>query len=222
MESEHPPDLFDMKFARDELFYYSRDENQFLRRRRAFLFVFEPALAEARVKDAGLPYQRIVLAGAAVLAVVRRLSDWLSTDALRFELLFPPSGKESPLTPEAKLFEVLLSELRGTGAAAVVRPGGPDGKNPHTGADSYAGVLDTPEAVRGYCERAGRAAQTQVLTLGPAPEWRGLEAAVASTLAVGGAVPALTDGNGERVPLDADDPMAVWVDAVLAVLRRWV
>ena len=36
------PDLFDLKYARDELFYYSRDENQFLRRRRAFAFVFFP------------------------------------------------------------------------------------------------------------------------------------------------------------------------------------
>ena len=30
--------MFDIKFIRDELLYYSRDENQFLRRRRAFVF----------------------------------------------------------------------------------------------------------------------------------------------------------------------------------------
>src|SRR5262249_8635385 len=37
MEKEERPDLFDIKFLRDELLYYSRDENQFLRRRRTFV-----------------------------------------------------------------------------------------------------------------------------------------------------------------------------------------
>src|SRR5262249_31434448 len=41
MEPERP-DLFDIKYLRDELYYYSRDENQFLRRRRTFVFVFFP------------------------------------------------------------------------------------------------------------------------------------------------------------------------------------
>ncbi|HEY3787217.1 MAG TPA: hypothetical protein VGL71_00125, partial [Urbifossiella sp.] len=41
-ENDAEPDLFDVKYARDELFYYSRDENQFLRRRRAFVFVLYP------------------------------------------------------------------------------------------------------------------------------------------------------------------------------------
>lgn len=55
------PDLFDVKYVRDELYYYSRDENQFLRRRRTFLFVLYPDLVSARFKDAELPAQRIVL-----------------------------------------------------------------------------------------------------------------------------------------------------------------
>ena len=37
-EPELRPDLFDVKYVRDELYYYSRDENQFLRRRRTFVF----------------------------------------------------------------------------------------------------------------------------------------------------------------------------------------
>ena len=222
MEKEERPDLFDMKYVRDELFYYSRDENQFLRRRRVFLFVFDPALADARVKDPDLPYQRIVLALAVVLAVVRRLSDWLSTDALRFELLFPPVKGKSPLESEAKLFEVLLSELRANGSAAVARPGGPDGKNPHTKADRFAGVLDAADGVRAYCERQSRTAQVQVLTLGTAPEWQPLETAVTATLAVNGPTPALTDGNGEKVELPADEPFEAWVEAVLRVLGMWV
>src|SRR5208283_2394504 len=38
MEKDERPDLFDIKYIRDELLYYSRDENQFLRRRRTFEF----------------------------------------------------------------------------------------------------------------------------------------------------------------------------------------
>ncbi|MCU0703950.1 MAG: hypothetical protein MUF18_08245 [Fimbriiglobus sp.] len=223
MEAEEQPDLFDMKFVRDELFYYSRDENQFLRRRRVFLFVFDPSLADARVKDPELPYQRIVLAVAVVLAVVRRLTDWLSTDALRFELLFPPAkGGKSPLTSEAKLFEVLLSELRANGTAAVARVGGTDGKNPHTKADHFAGVLESPEGVLAYCERASRTAQVQVLNIGTAPEWRELETAVMSALAVCAPTPTLTDGHGAKADLPADDPFEAWVEAVQKVLALWV
>src|SRR5439155_13129065 len=56
------PDLFDIKFVRDELLYYSRDENQFLRRRRSFVIALLPDLVHARFKDVELPTQRIVLA----------------------------------------------------------------------------------------------------------------------------------------------------------------
>ena len=37
MEPDERPDLFDIKFVRDELLYYARDENNFLRRRRTFV-----------------------------------------------------------------------------------------------------------------------------------------------------------------------------------------
>ena len=102
MEDESP-DLFDMKFVRDELFYYSRDENQFLRRRRAFVFVLFPDLLAARFKDPELPHQRIVMLQSAILALVRRLTEWLSTDAIRFEVLFVQDGEKKPLAEEATL-----------------------------------------------------------------------------------------------------------------------
>src|SRR5204862_7702265 len=55
MERDDRPDLFDIKFLRDELLFYSRDENNFLRRRRTFLFVLYPDLVQARFKDTELP-----------------------------------------------------------------------------------------------------------------------------------------------------------------------
>ena len=39
---ENRPDLFDIKYVRDELLYYSRDENQFLRQRRTYLLSSTP------------------------------------------------------------------------------------------------------------------------------------------------------------------------------------
>ena len=100
------PDLFDIKFVRDELFYYSRDENQFLRRRRAFVFVLFPDLIAARFKDPELPHQRIVMLQSAILALVRRLTEWLSTDAIRFEVLFVQDGEKKPLAGEATLTRI--------------------------------------------------------------------------------------------------------------------
>src|SRR5262249_28731274 len=48
MEPDDRPDLFDIKYVRDELLYYARDENQFLRRRRTFIFALYPDLVQAR------------------------------------------------------------------------------------------------------------------------------------------------------------------------------
>ncbi len=118
MERDERPDMFDIKFLRDELLYYSRDENQFLRRRRSFVIVFEPDLVAARVKDGDLPWQRIVLTQALVYAAVRRLIEWLSDDALAFHLVFVDDQKDS-LSEECKLFELLLREQIANGTVTT-------------------------------------------------------------------------------------------------------
>jgi hypothetical protein len=86
------PDLFDVKFLRDELLYYSRDENQFYRRRRRFRLILESDLARARLKDPDAPVQRIVLLLAAIVAAVRKITEWLAVDALTFEIAMPADG----------------------------------------------------------------------------------------------------------------------------------
>src|SRR5262249_41207132 len=97
MEKQDRPDLFDIKFLRDELLYYSRDDNQFLRRRRTFVFALFPDLVQARFKDAALPFQRIVLLVALLVVAVRKLSEWLSTDALYFKFVFMGEKDPGPL-----------------------------------------------------------------------------------------------------------------------------
>src|SRR6185437_1043138 len=107
MEKEERPDLFDIKFLRDELLYYARDENQFLRRRRTFVFILYPDLDQTRFKDRGLEFQRGVLLLALLYTIVRKLSEWLSTDALTFHFLFVVEGDNDPLAAERDLLASL-------------------------------------------------------------------------------------------------------------------
>lgn len=202
------PDMFDVKFVRDELFYYSRDENQFLRRRRVFAFVFDPGLTAARFKDADLPAQRIVMMQALVLTLVRRLSDWLTTDALRFELLFvtPPNqqpDKPHPLADEAELFTLLLREPIERGAAEVK-------------------TVPSLDAASALCAGLSRMNQVQVLLLSAAPVAFAPEGPVVTSLTVSGPRPPLTDGRGEPVVFADDDAFEQWIEATVKILQLWV
>jgi hypothetical protein len=203
IEPDERPDLFDVKYVRDELFYYSRDENQFLRRRRAFVFVLRPEAAAARFKDADLPAQRIVLVAALILTLIRRLGDWLGGDALRFELLFVKAGDRHPLGDEAELFAILLRELIEREVAAVEHP-------------------PTLAAAQSRCVSLARAAQVHALVIGPEPMLFDAEGAVVTQLAVNGPLPTLIDADGVPASFNADDPFDRWIEAVIRLLQLWV
>jgi hypothetical protein len=202
MEQE-TPDLFDMKFVRDELFYYSRDENQFLRRRRAFVFVLFPDLIAARFKDAELPYQRIVMIQAAVVALMRKLTDWLSTDAIRFEVIFVQDGGKTVLAEEGALLKLLLREPleRGDGA-----------------------ILESPNktSVENYLNNLSRNSQVHCLAVATEPFEMDLENVVVTELVVGGPRPEIGDGDGVVAELEGEDAFDVWQETVLRVLQLWV
>jgi hypothetical protein len=197
------PDLFDLKFARDELFYYSRDENQFLRRRRAFVFVFFPNLLEARFKDPELPSQRIVILQSAVLAIIRKLTAWLSTDAIRFDVLFVRDGDRQPLAEEAGLIELFLREPIERG----------DGRVLH--------VTDR-KAVETHLVRLAQEAQVHCLAAAAEPFELELDAAVVTEVVVNGPRPLIGSGDGVVAELEGDDAFDVWQETVLHVLRLWV
>ncbi len=202
MEDE-TPDLFSMKFVRDELFYYSRDENQFLRRRRAFVFVLFPDLITARFKDAELPHQRIVMLQSAILALVHRLTEWLSTDAIRFEVLFVKDGDKKPLAEETTLMELLLRvEIeRGDGLVTWL----PD----KAAAMKHLGVL-------------ARQAQVHCLAAAAEPFEMEMDNVVLTELVVGGPRPEIGDGDGVVAALEGEDPLDVWQETVLRILQLWV
>jgi hypothetical protein len=199
----HPPDLFDVKYVRDELFFYSRDENQFLRRRRAFVFVLFPDLAAARFKDPELPYQRIVMLQSSVLALVRKLSDWLSTDAIRFDVLFVQDADRKPLAEEAALTELLLREPieRGDGRVAHVP-------------DRAAALAEV--------NRLARTAQVHCLAAATEPFEMELDNAVVTELVVGGPRPLIGAGDGVVAELEGEDAFDVWQETILRILQLWV
>jgi hypothetical protein len=205
MESDpaESPDMFDIKFARDELFFYSRDENQFLRRRRTFVMVFAADLVAARLKDAELPYQRIVLACATVLAMIHKLSDWLSNDAIRFELLFVQADDKVPLDDEFELFQILLRELREIGVVTI---------------EAVASLTEATQR----CILASRQSQVHVLEISVKSPRSEPDGVVMTSLTINAASPQLLDGFAAPVPIDSTDAMDHWSRTVLTILELWV
>lgn len=118
-EEAQRPDLFEIKFVRSELLYYSRDENQFLRRRRTIQFVLFPDLTECRIKDDVNPCQRLIMALGMQVALIRKLIEWLSHDALTIEYLLVRDGARSPLQQESELLAMILEEQIQNGTVTI-------------------------------------------------------------------------------------------------------
>ncbi len=202
MEKDDRPDLFDVKYLRDELLYYSRDENQFLRRRRTFLFALYPDLVQTRFKDAALPYQRGVLLLALLLVVVRRLCDWLSTDALRFEFCFVGRDEaHAALAPERDLIRTLLREQILNDTVHITVAATP----------AKLAELGAARAKRSLCHCLAVSARAQALAA---------ENTAVTRLVVDGPCPALGDEEPQRP--ETDDPHDGWHLVLHELLRRWV
>jgi hypothetical protein len=198
LEDGPGPDLFAVKFVRDELFYYTRDENQFRRRRRAFAIRLDPSLVSARVKDPDAPVQRVVFAVAATLVVVRKLLEWLTTDALRIELVVPTAEATNPLADETELLAILLRDAIERGAVAV-------------------SALPPDDAPARF-EALARTHQFHSLTLTADATPAGDSAAALRV----SARPAFTDTDGTTQTWPDADATTAWAGAVRAVLEEWV
>jgi vWA domain found in the FtsH ternary systems/N-terminal helical region fused to the FtsH ternary system vWA domain len=110
-------DLFDLRYVEGELLYYTRDEAIYVRSHRVVTFVLPPELTDARVKDPELEWQRLILVCGLILCVTRRLSDWLSDQALLVRVVLIA---DAPVDP-ADAGEV---------APAPSRSQGPSGRAP--------------------------------------------------------------------------------------------
>ena len=202
METGEGPDLFDVKFLRDELLYYSRDENQFWRRRRTFLFALYPDLMAARFKDADLAYQRGVLVLALLTTTLRKLMEWLSADALTFEIVFVGAGVDEPLAPEHALLKALLREPIANGAAALRR----------LPADKIAA----------HCADLARRSQCCCLALAVDPPTLVARDAEVLALKIDGPRPVFVGPEAELAVPETDDPFDVWTATLQHLLRKWV
>jgi len=98
-------DLFDVRYCESELLYYTRDDSVFHRLHRDYGFYLHSSLAQARIKDAELPWQRSVLMLALILVTVRKLIDCLSEEALTIRIRFADALQE-----ERGLSELLFRE----------------------------------------------------------------------------------------------------------------
>jgi hypothetical protein len=108
-------DLFDMRWVEGELLYYTRDEAILVRRRRLVFMALDADLVRARVKDAHLPWQRIVLVLATVMVLTKKLVELLGEEALELRVVF--LGPD--LAEERALAELLLGEWRDKGMCDV-------------------------------------------------------------------------------------------------------
>lgn len=243
IDEQEQPDLFDIKYLRDELLFYSRDENQFLRRRRTFVFAFYPDLIERiHFKDAETPFQRGVLLLALLYLVVQKLSEWLSTDALLFEFVFvipEQSAWRFELRTEFELLARLFREQVAAGGVSFTFYLLPAGRKDQARQGELeelkrqvreqlpdgGGVFRTAtgeEAVQELCLERARRSLCHCLALSVRP--RELEAldVVFTRLQLDGAAPALAGMHETPVIPEGNDVMEQWGAALRQILGRWV
>ncbi len=206
--SNREPDLFDIKFLRDELFYYSRDENQFFRRRQTFLFALFPELAETRVKGPELPYQRLILLLGLLKTTVHKLMEWLSEDALKFEFLIvrrPKSRNSKPsedqLADEYELLKMMFWKEIANGTVQV----------------NWINSEDLSQR----CGHRARSAMVHVLSLSPRGEAIECDVAHVTRLKLDSPVPQLAWPYEEFVTAEGDNPLEIWGQTLEDLLDRW-
>ncbi len=201
METHERPDLFDVKFLRDELLYYSRDENQFLRRHRTFVFVLYPDLIAMRFKDAELPYQRGVLLLALMTTAVRKLTEWLSADALVFKVLLVCDGEKSPLAAEFLLLKTLWREAIANGTI----------------------LLETLTAakVAHHCADLARRSQCCCVGIAVDPPSIKVQGVEVDSLRIQGPRPVLACADAGHFHPEEDDPFDAWARVLERLLWNW-
>jgi hypothetical protein len=202
MERDERPDLFDIKFLRDELLYYARDENQFLRRRRTFVFVLYPDLYQTRFKDRGLDYQRGILLLGLLYTIVCKLSAWLSTDALSFHFLCVVEGENDPLKAERDLLASLLMEEIANGSVQLVTV--PENK------------------IEGVCANWARRSLCHALLIDVRLRQLSASDTTIHHLQINGPRPAFGDDESEPIASDSEEPLDSWRALLQEILQQWI
>jgi hypothetical protein len=185
------------------LLYYARDENRFFRRRGTFVFALYPDLALARVKDVELPRQRVVLALGLMVALLRRLTEWLSDEAIVFEFLFVRQGEAEPMAAERALVEMVLREAIANGTATT--------------------DLVAEDQLAPRCLAEARRSLCQALTVATTDRRIVAEGVPVTSLRLDRPRLALRSGDEPAAVLepDSDDALASWRAALERLLGLW-
>ncbi|MEO1998991.1 MAG: hypothetical protein ABGZ17_27405 [Planctomycetaceae bacterium] len=117
---DNRPDLFDIKWVRDELLYYTRDEGHFLRPRVTYVIVLSADLAATRILYPDLSAQGILTVLASVVLIVRELLRVMSHISLNVAVFCERSSlAENSLADERELLELLLRDERHAGCVQL-------------------------------------------------------------------------------------------------------
>jgi hypothetical protein len=203
-------DLFDVRWVESELLYYNRDEAVLARRRRSYIFAFEPTLAEARFKDPSLDYQRTVMLLGFLVCAVQRLSAQLGEEELHFHVLCLPGPRgKTPLVEELELCELLLRREIEAERAEV--------------------RLATPDEMVALVEERVRSGLVDLLVVGggrpalPLLGRSGEARARVATLSLAEPRPRLAHGEHVVVDTDAEPSLSeAWVATARALIEDWL
>lgn len=212
MDQERP-DLFDIKYVRDELLYYSRDENNFIISRRDYIFIINYNIIDLRFKDLELPYERIVLLLSWIIVIIRRLTQHLTHEAIHFEIrLIEDSPSRSDVHKlrngnepweEQRWLELLLKDWISRGTAAV---------------GTWKNCAVACEEMRNRCNHS------DVYCLYIAPKDSPLDVAdgiVSTHLILDGPRPCIATEQGEINCFDVE-PLKAWSLAIYHILEKWL
>jgi hypothetical protein len=141
-------DLFDVRWAAGELLKYTRDESVHTRERRTVCFALDPSLERARVKDPGLPFQRLVIGLGGIVTGVRKLCAWLDESELHLHLLAiartseRPAAHSQPLREELELARLILREYIESGVVEILEIMDPEAARTHAREAASRGASD--------------------------------------------------------------------------------
>jgi hypothetical protein len=134
---------------------------------------------------------------------VRKLSEWLSTDALTFVFYFVGKEEPAPLAPELALLKTLLQEQIETKTVEIVEKA-------------------TPEQAERDCALRARRSLCHCLPAATRDVTFSAADTVVTRLRLDGPYPALGTGDDEPAYPEAEEPMEGWEAALKHLLQLWV
>jgi hypothetical protein len=139
---------------------------------------------------------------ALLFTLVRKLSEWLSTDALSFRFLFVADGDNDALAAERGLLDSLLMDEIANGSVHLAKI--------------------AQDQIAGECAKWGRRSLCHALLIDVRPRPLHADDTVIDHLQIDGPHPALVDADEGRVVPDGDDPLESWGAVLQEILQRWI